>query len=280
MGSSAVSLSAAMQSNLLSLQNINTQIQTAQTDLSTGKSVNSAADNATAFFESQAGYTEASQLNNLKNAMGQGLQVVNTALTAISSATSLLQQMQGLAQQAEASTNATTVTNLQTQYNQLQSQLSQITQNDANYQGTNLLSGTAGNNLTINFNATDTSNITIAATDTTAASYTPAQATNWVSGTTVNAANIQTAQTDSSNAVSNFNTLATTLGSYSALITTRQNFTTQLSNIFTTGANNLTNADLNQESANLLALQTQQQLGISALSLANQANQSVLRLFQ
>jgi len=277
MGSTAISLSAAMQNNLLSLQNINSQIQTAQTDLATGKSVNSAADNATAYFEAQAGYTQASQLNNLKDAMGQGLQVVNTALQSITSATSLLQQMQGLAQEAEATTDTTTITNLQTQYNQLQTQLSQITQNDANYQGTNLLSGTAGNNLTINFNATGTSNITIAATDTTATSYTPAQASNWVSG---GASAIQASQTAASDAVTNFNSLAATLGSYSALITTRQNFTTQLSNIFTTGANNLTNADLNQESANLLALQTQQQLGISALSLANQANQSVLRLFQ
>jgi len=276
MGSTAISLSAAMQNNLLSLQNINSQIQSAQTALSTGKAVNSAADNATAYFEAQSGYTESSQLNNLKNAMGQGLQVVSTALTAISSATSLLQQMQGLAQQAEATTNTTTIGNLQTQYNQLQTQLSQITQNDANYQGTNLLSGTAGNNLTINFNSEGTSTITISATDTTATSYTPAQATTWASG----AAAIQASQTAASDAVTNFNSLASTLGSYSALITTRQNFTSQLSNIFTTGANNLTNADLNQESADLLSLQTQQQLGISALSLANQANQSVLRLFQ
>jgi flagellin-like hook-associated protein FlgL len=276
MGSSAISLSAAMQSNLLSLQNINTQIQTAQTDLATGKSVNSAADNATAYFEAQSGYTEASQLNNLKDAMGQGLQVVTTALTAITSATTILQQMQGLAQQAEATTNTTTIGNLQTQYNQLQAQLTQITQNDANYQGTNLLSGTAGNNLTINFNADGTSNITISATDTTSTTYTPAAATSWASS----ASNIQASQTASSDAVTAYNSLSQTLGSYSALITTRQNFTTQLSNIFTTGANNLTNADLNQESANLLALQTQQQLGISALSLANQANQSVLRLFQ
>jgi flagellin len=272
-----VSLSAAMQSNLLSLQNINSQIQTAQTHLSTGKSVNSAADNATAYFEAQSGYVQASQLNNLKDAMGQGLQVVQTALTAITSATSLLQQMQGLAQQAEATTNTTTIGNLQTQYNQLQGQLSQITQNDANYQGVNLLSGTAGNNLTINFNSSGSSSITISATDTTATSYTPAAASTWVSG---GASAIQADQTAASSAVTNFNSLSATLGSYSALITTRQNFTTQLASIFTTGANNLTNADLNQESANLLALQTQQQLGISALSLANQANQSVLRLFQ
>jgi flagellin-like hook-associated protein FlgL len=265
-----------MQANLFSLDTINTQIQTAQTDLSTGKSVNSAADNATAFFEAQSASIESSQLSNLKDAMGQGLQVVQTALTAISSATNLLQQMQSLAQQAESTTNATQIGNLQTQYNQLQGQLNELTQNDANYQGTNLLSGVAGNNLTINFNADGTSNITISATDTTTATYQPAAATSWASG----ASNIQASETAAANAVTAYNGLSQTLGSYSALITTRQNFTTQLANIFTTGANNLTNADMNQESADLLALQTQQQLSISALSIANQSNQSILRLFQ
>jgi len=276
MGSSAVSLTSAMQSNLYSLDTINSQIQTAQEDLSTGKSVNSAADNATAFFEAQSATNEASQLGNLKDAMGQGLQVVQTALTTITSATALLQQMQALAQQAESTTNTTQIGNLQTQYNQLQSQLSELTQNDANYQGTNLLSGVAGNNLTINFNADGTSNITISSTDTTAAAYQPVAATSWASG----ASNIQASETAAATAVTNYNGLAQTLGSYSALITTRQNFTTQLANIFTTGANNLTNADMNAESADLLALQTQQGLSISALSIANQSNQSILRLFQ
>jgi len=269
----SVALSAAMQANLYSLDTISSQIQSAQKQLSTGKAVNSASDNATAFFEAQAGNNEASQLNNLKNAMGQGLQVVNTALQTITSATSLLQQMQALAQQAESTTDTTQIGNLQTQFNQLH----QLTQNDANYDGTNLLSGTAGNNLTINFNADGSSNITIAATDTTTATYQPSAATTWVSG---GATAIQTSETAASNAVTAYNGLSQTLGSYSALITTRQDFTTQLSTIFTTGANNLTNADLNQESADLLALQTQQSLSVSALSIANQSNQSILRLFQ
>src|ERR1700689_4877729 len=113
--SSSVSLTSAMQANLFSLDNINSQIQVAQQDLSTGKSVNSAADNATAFFEAQSANNTASQLGNLKDAMGQGLQVVQTALTTITTATSLLQQMQSLAQQAESTTDVTQIGNLQTQ---------------------------------------------------------------------------------------------------------------------------------------------------------------------
>ena len=131
----------------------------------------------------------------------------------------------------------------------MQGQLNQLTQNDGNYLGTNLLSGQANNNLVINFNTSNTGNITIAAVDTSQATYQPAAASG------------------------------STLGSYSSYITARQNFTSQLSAIFTTGANNITAADMNQESADMLALQTQQQLGVTALSVANQANQSVLRLF-
>jgi flagellin len=273
---SNISLSSAMQSNLLSLQGISKQIASTQTALSTGKSVNSASDNATAFFSAQQGYNQADSLNQLKSAMGEGLQVVNTALQAITSATSILQQMKALASQALSTSDTTQKTNLQTQYNQLQTQLNEITQNDANYKGTNLLSGSAGNNLTVNFNAEGTSNITIASVDTTATTYQPAAASTWASSD----AAISASQTADASAITSFNSLSQTLGSYNSLITTRQDFTTQLSNIFTTGANNLTNADMNQESANMLALQTSQSLSVDALSLANQANQSVLRLFQ
>jgi len=59
----------------------------------------------------------------------------------------------------------------------------------------------------------------------------------------------------------------------------RQDFTKELINTLNTGADNLTLADQNEEAANLLALQTRQQLSQTTLSLASQADQSVLRLF-
>ena len=70
-----------------------------------------------------------------------------------------------------------------------------------------------------------------------------------------------------------------TFGTNSSTIQTRQDFEKNMINTLQTGASNLVLADQNQESANLLTLQTQQQLEISALSIANQANQSVLKLF-
>ena len=68
-------------------------------------------------------------------------------------------------------------------------------------------------------------------------------------------------------------------GSNLSVVETRQDFTKNMINVLETGAANLTLADSNEEAANLLALQTRQQLSSTALSLASQSDQQVLRLF-
>jgi len=74
-------------------------------------------------------------------------------------------------------------------------------------------------------------------------------------------------------------TQASQLGSNLSIIETRQDFTKNMINVLETGASNLTLADTNEEAANVLALQTRQQLSSTALSLSSQADQNVLRLF-
>ena len=69
------------------------------------------------------------------------------------------------------------------------------------------------------------------------------------------------------------------LGNNYSIIQTRQDFTESLINILTEGVDKLTLADMNEESANMLALQTRQQLAINSLSLASQAAQAVMKLF-
>ena len=69
------------------------------------------------------------------------------------------------------------------------------------------------------------------------------------------------------------------LGNYYSIVTRRENFTQNLINVLTEGADKLTLADMNEESANMLALQTRQQLAVNSLSLASQASQSILKLF-
>ena len=91
--------------------------------------------------------------------------------------------------------------------------------------------------------------------------------------------NIATTETAINNAITSVRAQTQTFGTNSSTISTRQTFETNMINTLQTGASNLVLADQNQASANLLTEQTQQQLEISALSIANQANQSVLKLF-
>ena len=90
---------------------------------------------------------------------------------------------------------------------------------------------------------------------------------------------IDSVVTKLNNAITTVRAQTETFGTNSSTISTRQTFETNMINTLQTGASNLVLADQNQASANLLTEQTQQQLEISALSIANQANQSVLKLF-
>ena len=80
-------------------------------------------------------------------------------------------------------------------------------------------------------------------------------------------------------AVDTLESKASSLASSLSIVTTRQDFTQNMINTLTTGADNLTLADMNEEGANMLMLQTQQALGTSSLSMAAQTAQGVLRLF-
>ncbi len=81
------------------------------------------------------------------------------------------------------------------------------------------------------------------------------------------------------NAVSQLRNMASVFGNNYSIVEGREEFTENLINVLEEGADKLTLADMNEESANMLALQTRQQLAINSLSLASQAAQSVLSLF-
>ena len=92
-------------------------------------------------------------------------------------------------------------------------------------------------------------------------------------------ADINTALNELKSATDTLRSQASKFGSNLSVVETRQDFTKALINVLETGAANLTLADTNEEGANLLALQTRQQLSSVSLSLASQADQNVLRLF-
>ena len=105
---------------------------------------------------------------------------------------------------------------------------------------------------------------------------------DWGDGTDLDAdAGVAKASADAVVAgIAAINTVLSTLGSASRQISAQQTFVTKLSDSIETGIGNLVDADLAKESARLTALQTQQQLGLQALSIANQAPQSIMSLFQ
>ena len=175
--------------------------------------------------------------------------------------------------------NNSTRTSLAKQFNEL---LNQITQQakDSSYNGINLLyrSGNDAkeNSLKVTFNETGSSSITIAGTklDSDGLGLTA------VTGGFQNDDEINKTLTAITTATSQLRAQSSTFGSNLSVVQNRQDFSKNLINILDTGSANLTNADLNEEAANSQALSTRQSLGISALSLANQANQGILQLLR
>ena len=171
------------------------------------------------------------------------------------------------------------------QYNSLLIQITQLAK-DASFNGINLISnGDPSNKLHIAFNEKDTANLDIQGQDLTSDGLS-LDAIGGDSGTNVGRGNFLL-DTDIKGTLSSLGTASDTLraasstfGSNLSVVQNRQDFTKRLVNILDTGAANLTNADLNEEAANSQALSTRQSLGISALSLANQAQQGILQLLR
>lgn len=160
-----------------------------------------------------------------------------------------------------------------TQYNGVLAQIDTLAK-DAGFNGINLLTG---DTLTLLFNESASSRLDIAGTAANSGGLGLGKVTaeNFKDGDALNAL-LATIDRSSSQLQSQ----ASRFGAQLAVTQTRQDFTKQLVNTLQVGADNLVNADLNEEGANLLALNTQQQLSQTALSLATQSAQAVLRLFQ
>ena len=158
------------------------------------------------------------------------------------------------------------------QFDSIRSQIDQLA-TDATFNGTNLLNG---GSLRVAFNEKSTSSLNVAGvTDTSAGLGIAASASTFQTDKDVN-----DALTNLANSLTTLRAQAGIFASNSDIVTTRQDFTKQLIGALNAASDSLTAADTNQEGANLLALQTRQSLSSTALSLASQADQTVLRLFR
>ena len=167
--------------------------------------------------------------------------------------------------------NATRAANAE-QFNGIMEQIDQLAK-DSGYKGINLLQK---NDLTVVFNEDRSSKIDIKGVDASSTGLKIARvnAEGWMDD-----ANLSETIVSTDAAISQLRTMASEFGNNYSVVQNREDFTENLINVLTEGADKLTLADMNEESANMLALQTRQQLAINSLSLASQAAQSVLSLF-
>ncbi len=164
--------------------------------------------------------------------------------------------------------------NLVSQYNNIITQITTTAQ-DSSFNGINLLNG---DDLKLTFNETGKSTLNIKGVTYNAAGLGLAlltSGTDFLDNSSANAvlSKISTASTT-------LRTEASTLGSNLSVVQIRQDFNKNLINVLQTGSSNLTLADTNEEAANSQALSTRQSIAVSALALANQSQQSVLKLLQ
>lgn len=166
------------------------------------------------------------------------------------------------------------------QFDTLRTQLDELVA-DASYQGTNLISGASNSPLTVTFNeaATGASKLVINAVDLTTTGLGVKLAAGTETGSWQNADAVRDTLSTLTSAATTLRNQAATFGYNLSTVQNRQDFATNMISTLKEGADKLTLADMNEEGANMLALQTRSQLGTQSLSLASQANQSVMRLF-
>ena len=211
---------------------------------------------------------QAAQITTGANEIDIGLGKVSLASAAVTKVGS----------DSSGSTNSTRQT-LAKQFNEI---LNQITQQakDSSYNGINLLyrSGddASENSLKVTFNETGSSSLSIAGAKLDADGI----GLTSVTGGFQTDDEINKTLTAITSATSQLRAQSSTFGSNLSIVQNRQDFSKNLINILDTGAANLTNADLNEEAANSQALSTRQSIGISALSLANTAQQGILQLLR
>jgi flagellin len=291
-----INLTSGMRSNLVSLQQTNTLMELTQKKLASGKKVNSALDDPVAYFTAMAHDQRAGDLAGRKDEMSEAVQTVKAADAGIQSLNTLITAAKSLASSA-LSADGTAAAVLNAQYVTVLSQIDQMGA-DSGYKGINLLSG-ADASLTVKFNeAGVTSYLNIAGFNATSSIGNASEGTGLSLATGVGTANdwlkaggtgeattvadtttINTAITALDAAKETLRTQSSKLANNLSIVTARQEFTQNMINVLKDGSAGLTNADMNEEGANMLMLQTRQQLGTTSLSLASQAAQAVLRLF-
>ena len=264
---------------MVALQNLNAtmmDLSMVQNRINTGKKVASAKDNGAVWAIAQNQRATSGSLNAVKDSLQRGSSTVDVAISGGETVSDLLLQMKEKALAASDTTlDSTSRTALNEDFKSLRDQITKAVTN-ADFNGANMIKS-GGTTLAALANADGTSKLTVVAQDLSlgGANVTVAAAGSIGTVTTATAmiATVTTSITNVSTALSKLGTGSKSLASHMA-------FVGKLQDSIDAGVGNLVDADLAKESARLTALQTKQQLGIQALSIANQAPQAIISLFR
>jgi len=263
---------------LLALQNLTStqsSLQKTQNEISTGLRVSSPTDNGATWAIAQNERSTISALDTSTDSLNRAVSTVDVAVSAGQSISDLLNQLKSKALAAtDTSLNTSSINALNNDFVALRNQISSIVAN-ADFNGINIIK-TGGTNIYAIANATGSSKLTVLAQNLGLGGgvVTLTQNSSFTSNSTASA---QLALVNSS--ITNVNAAVAKLGTGVNALQTQLSFTSNLQDTLTTGVGNLVDADVAKESAALTALQTKQQLGVQALSIANSSSSVLLSLF-
>lgn len=268
---------------LQTLKSVNANLGKAQAEISTGKAVGNAKDNAAVWAIAKVMETDQSAFKTIQKNLNVGDAVVATARAGAEQITDLLREMKDLA--IGAANDAADFGKIQTDIDAKMAQITSIV-GASQLNGINLLAtdvnGAGGTSFTV-LGSLDRVNGTVATT----AGEIEVNGVDFeadIAGATITSIG---SRADAVTAIGEIEALidlavqgAADLGSAGKRISDQSNFVGKLADSLKTGMGALVDADMEEASARLQALQTQQQLGIQALSIANQAPSAILSLFR
>ena len=269
---------------MIALQNLNStqsDLSTTENRISTGLAVSSAKDNGGIYAIAQNLRADVGSLTAVTQSLDRANSAVDVAISAGQSVSDLLVEMKQKAiAAADTSLDATSRSALNEDFKSLRDQIQTVVDN-ASFNGVNLLdgknSGTTITNIQALADAKQASHITVNVENLSYGGGVLSINASTVIDTQANASTVA-AQID--NSLANVNKSLARLGTASKKLSLHETFVKGLSDALNAGIGNLVDADLPSESAKLQSLQVKQQLGVQALSIANQAPQILLSLFR
>lgn len=264
---------------MIALQNLNStnrDLEMVQKRITTGMQVNGAKDNSSIYAIAQNMRGDIKALTAVGQSVARAISITDVAMAAGESVSDLLVEMKAKAVAAnDPSLDTNSRAALDEDFRSLLSQIQSIVEN-SEFDGANILNGTLTGGLSVLANANATNSITVNPEDMSASGAIITLASNADINSITNAATNLSLVNDS---LANVNSALARIGSAAKKLETHQVFITKLQDALSAGVGNLVDADLAKESAKLQALQVKQQLGVQALSIANQRPQIILSLF-